>query len=109
MELLEPSPDFDELHQNLRAWLDTMEASHRLDITDAEHLPPQTRLVVTCGKETHIEFTILDNQTRKVLVKDERNFNEPKEGILLGTKPQTRARARLGIFSLDHGFCWKAS
>jgi hypothetical protein len=51
------------------------------------------RLVVTFFEEHGdplatgpIEFTILDPASCKVIVKDERNFTEPTEGILLGSE-----------------------
>jgi hypothetical protein len=65
-----------------------IEASQCLVVADPEHIPPLTKLVVTCSGDT-VEFMILDSQERKVLVKDGKNFTEPTEGKLLGSEVAT--------------------
>lgn len=72
-----------EFRENLATSLRRIQKSHPLDVTN---LPPRTRLVVTTFSEIDdpVEFTIIDPECCKVLVKDGRDFREPSEGILLG-------------------------
>jgi hypothetical protein len=65
--------------------------SPALDVTKQ---PPGTRLVVcpvgyeeeeNPGRDTPVEFNILDPASLKVLVTDPKNFPEPTEGTLLGS------------------------
>ena len=79
-------PALHEMVATVRAFLDGIEASQCLVVADPEHFPQQTKLLVNCSGNISVEFTILDSQTCKVLVKDGKNFTEPTEGKLLGTK-----------------------
>jgi hypothetical protein len=78
-----------EIMEGFSAFLDTIKASHCLDVRDRK-LPPGTKLLVTCITEGRqdvlVEFTMLDPASCKVLVKDGGNFKEPTEGKLLGTE-----------------------
>src|SRR5262249_2346939 len=68
---------------------DSIESSHCLVVSDPEHLPPETKLLVSCGGD-NVEFTILDSKSCKVRVKDNRHFKEPAVGKLLGTKRRAK-------------------
>jgi hypothetical protein len=78
-----------EIMESFGAFMDTIKASHCLDVRDRK-LPPGTKLLVTCITEGRqdvlVEFTILDPASCKVLVTDGGNFQEPTEGKLLGTE-----------------------
>lgn len=78
----------EELADQVRAFLADIEDSHCLIVSDPKNLPPKTKLLVTYGGGM-VEFTILDSENCKVLVKDDNNFKEPKEGKLWGTKKRT--------------------
>jgi hypothetical protein len=99
-------PNLDELATEVRAYIDSIESSHCLVVSDPEHLPPDTRLLVTCGADT-VEFTILDSKSCQVRVKDGRHFKEPVIGKLLGTrrraKKGTAGSIRLGEWQMLPG------
>ncbi len=91
---------------DVRAYIDAIEGSHCLVVSDPEHLPPQTKLLVTCGDHT-VEFTIVDSKGCKVQVKDPRHFKEPVSGKLVGTKKRAKkpnaGSLRLGEWQLLPG------
>jgi hypothetical protein len=99
-------PKLDEIAADVRAYIESIEGSHCLVVSDPDHLPPDTKLLVTCGGDT-VEFTILDSKSCKVRVKDGKHFKEPTVGKLLGTKKRakkgTAGSLRLGEWQLLPG------